>query len=56
MEREPGVAAVAFPACWGRSRLTVISYLLHIDLRVLVSMDWLCDLGQGAAPLWASTS
>lgn len=26
-------------------------HLLHTELRVLVSMDWLCDFGLGAAPL-----
>lgn len=43
---------LAFPACL-EEELHSLSFLhlLHTDLWVLVSMDWLCDFGLGAAPL-----
>lgn len=43
------------PACLeGEPHSLSFLYLLHTDLWVLVSMDWLCDLDQGPTPLWAS--
>lgn len=45
---------LAFPArLEGGLHSLSFLHLLHTDLRVLVSMDWLCDFGLGAAPLQA---
>lgn len=41
-----------FPACLEEQPHSLLFlHLLHRDLWILVSMDWLCELGQEAAPL-----